>query len=102
MKKILSFLILFIPWSLSLLIIPLNKINIFYIIISIIFYFILGLYLYKTIKLNNYNNNFILNTTLLYITTQSFNICLFYYKYTILAIILFISIIFILYKLKNT
>ena len=105
MKKIISFLILFIPWILSLIIILNNNFNIItitYTIISFLFYLLFSIQLYKKIKLNNYDNDFILNLCLFYIINQSFNICLFYYKFIILSIMLFISIIIILYNLKNT
>lgn len=105
MKKIISFLILFIPWILSLIIILNNNFNIItitYTIISLLFYLLFSIQLYKKIKLNNYDNDFILNLCLFYIINQSFNICLFYYKFIILSIMLFISIIIILYNLKNT
>ena len=105
MKQIVSFLMLFIPWILSLIIILNNNFNIItitYTIISLLFYLLFSIQLYKKIKLNNYDNDFILNLCLFYIINQSFNICLFYYKFIILSIMLFISIIIILYNLKNT
>ena len=104
MKKLLSFFIIFIPWLFSLFIITFNKLNSFliiYIIISIIVYFIFSIYLYRIIKLDEYDNNFILNTSLLFIINQSFNICLFYYKNEFISSILFISMLIILYKIKS-
>ena len=103
MKKIISFLILFIPWLLSIFIIflsnPINNLLRIYIILSIIFYFIFTIFLYKKIEFNNYNNNSILYLSLFYIINQSFNIILFYYNNIMLCILLGIIMI-ILYLLS--
>ena len=105
MKKILSFLILFIPWNISLIIIYLTKLNIYssgFILLSFIFYILFSKYLYNNIKNNLVNSEFIYNISLFYIINQSFNLCLFYYKFIFFSIILFISMTIILHKIKNT
>jgi len=105
MKKLLSFLILFIPWNISLVIIYFNNFSLhsfIYIIISFLLYLLLTKNLYNKIKNNLINNEFIFNISLFFIINQSFNLCLFYYNFIFLSIILFISMIIILFKLKNT
>lgn len=104
MKKLISFLILFIPWNISLLVIYFTKLNIYsliFILISFIFYLFFSKYLYINIKKDLVNNEFIYNISLFYIINQSFNLCMFYYKFIFLSIILFISMIIILFKLKK-
>ena len=105
MKKIFSYVILFIPWNISLIIIyfcNLNLYSLIYIIFSFLFYILLAKYLYYIIKRDLVNSDNIFYISLLYIVNQSFNLCLFYYKFIFLSIILFISILIILCKLKNT
>ena len=104
MKKLLSFLILFIPWIISLFVIILTNLNIYsfiFILLSLIFYIILNKYLFNIIKNDLINSDFIFNISLLYIVNQSFNLCLFYYKFIFLSFILFICNIVILFKLKK-
>jgi len=105
MKKLISFLILFIPWNISLLVIYLTNLNFYsflFIIISFIFYLFFSKYLYNNIKKDLVNSEFIYNISLFYIINQSFNLCMFYYKFIFLSIFLFISMLIILFKLKNT
>jgi len=104
MKKILSFIILFIPWNISLLIIKLtssNPYSFIFILLSFVFYLFFTRYLYINIKKNLVNNEFIYNISLFYIINQSFNLCLFYYKFIFFSIILFICMIIILSKIKK-
>jgi len=104
MKKLISFLILFIPWNVSLLVIYFTNLNLcsmIFILFSFILYLFITKYLYNNIKKNLINKDFIYNISLFYIINQSFNLCLFYYKFIFLSIILFISMITILFKLKK-
>lgn len=100
MKKYISFFIIFIPWLLTIFIIPLNnKLNnllIFYIIVSLLFYFFITLFLFRIIKKNIINKDIALSIILLYIFNQSFNLSIFYYKnfYITLMIALFMILSF--------
>ena len=104
MKKILSFLILFTPWNISLFIIYLTNLNIYsfcFILLSFLFYLLFSKYLYNNIKKDFINSDFLYNISLFYIINQSFNLCLFYYKFIFFSIILFICMIIILSKIKK-
>lgn len=104
MKKILSYIILFIPWNISLIVIYLTNLNyysFYFILLSFIFYLLFSKYLYNNIKKDLINREFIYNISLFYIVNQSFNLCLFYYKFIFFSIILFISMLIILYKIKK-
>lgn len=104
MKKILSFLILFIPWNISLSIIYFSNLNFYsfiFILISFIFYLLFTRYIFKVIKYDLVNNDFIYKLLLIYILNQSFNLCLFYYNFFILSFVLLISMIIILYRIKK-
>lgn len=104
MKKLLSFLILFTPWNISLFIIYLTNLNIYsfcFILLSFLFYLLFSKYLYNNIKKDFINSDFLYNISLFYIINQSFNLCLFYYKFIFFSIILFISMLIILFKLKK-
>ena len=103
MKKLISFFILFIPWLFSLSIIVFNNsfYSFFYLIFIImyfIFYIILSIHLYKKIKYNTYQENFVLYLSLLYIINQSFNLSLFYYNNILLSICLGICHIILFIK----
>jgi len=81
MKKLISFLILFIPWNVSLLVIYFTNLNLcsmIFILFSFILYLFITKYLYNNIKKNLINKDFIYNISLFYIINQSFNLCLFY------------------------
>ena len=104
MKKLLSFIILFTPWNISLFIIYLTNLNIYsfcFILLSFLFYLLFSKYLYNNIKKDFINSDFLYNISLFYIINQSFNLCLFYYKFIFFSIILFISMLIILFKLKK-
>lgn len=104
MKKVISFLIIFIPWNVSLFIIYFTNLyfnSLVFIIISIIFYLLITKYIFYIIKNDLANNDFMYKLSLFYILNQSFNLCLFYYKFLFLSIILLISKLVILCKLKK-
>lgn len=103
MKKLLCFIILFIPWLISLFFIfTLNKISLIYSIISIVFYFFYTIHIFIKIKNNKYKN-ILLYLCLFYIINQSFNIILFYYKNTLFSLILGIIMCILFFKTrKNT
>ena len=70
MKKVLSFLILFIPWNISLVVIYFTNLNLYsfiFIILSIVFYLFFSKFLYNNIKKDNINSEFIYNISLFYI-----------------------------------
>jgi len=70
MKKILSFIILYIPWTLSFTLLPFSNICIipflvFFIFISLLYYFFINLFIFKQI---NYSiHDFLLSIIILYI-----------------------------------
>ena len=67
MKKILVFIILFIPWLFSLLFLfSLKKSILIYNIFTFIFYILFTFYIYKKIENNKFNNSFILIFILYY------------------------------------
>lgn len=103
MKKLFCFIILFIPWLISLFFIyPLNKISLIISLISISFYFFYTIYIFELIKNNKYKN-ILLYLCLFYITNQSFNIILFYYKNTLYSILLGVIMCILFFKTrKNT
>ena len=101
MKKIISFILLFIPWLFSIFFLFYHH-KITYCIISIIFYFLYTLYIFKIIQNNTYNDK-LLPLCLFYIVNQSFNIVIFYYNNIILNFSLGLAMIFIFFKtIKNT
>ena len=106
MKKYISFLILFMPWLVTVVFICSynafnNLLNIF-LLISIIFYYLITLLLYNVIENNKWNKDFLLGLVLLYIFNQYFNIFLFYYKNYIISLLLCLfQIISYLYILKK-
>lgn len=100
MKRILCFFILFLPWLFSIFFI--FSLNITYSLISIIFYLLFTLYIYKITKNNTYNNK-LLYLSLFYIINQCFNIVLFQYTNIYLKIFLGFFMIILLFKIiKNT
>ncbi len=83
MKKLLSFLIILIPWYISFIFLCLinnNSFLLFYISISSILYIAISYYIYNTLKNNEYKKDFLLNIVLLYLVNQSYNFLLFYYN----------------------
>ena len=93
MKKILSFTILFIPWTLSFTLMPfslspITPFLLYYIFISLLFYIYLTLFIYNHIKYSTNINNFILFITILYILNQSFNIIVLYYNNFLLSLLI--------------
>lgn len=84
MKKLLSFLIILLPWYISFFILAFinnnNSFLLFYIGISSILYIAISYYIYNTLKNNIYKKDFLLNIVLLYLVNQSYNFLLFYYN----------------------
>ena len=107
MKKLISFTILFLPWLLSFTLLPFSKINIscyllYFLFVSILFYFYFNLFVYNIIKNNDINSNFILIIVILYILNQSFNILVLYYNsYFLSFIISILSFITLFLFIKN-
>ncbi len=84
MKKLLSFLIILLPWYISFFILAFinskNSFLLFYFSISSILYIAISYYIYNTLKNNEYKKDFLLNIVLLYLVNQSYNFLLFYYN----------------------
>lgn len=84
MKKMLSFVIILLPWCISFFILSLININkdflLFYFILSFLFYISISTYIYNILKSNEYKKDFLLNIVLLYLINQSYNFLLFYYN----------------------
>ncbi len=121
MKKILSFLIILIPWFLSSIVSPFNKefyqtLNLpiytpnqyVFIFTWIILYILISISIYFTIKDKNINRNYFLPLILTYIFNQLYSIVFFYYNnlflsavVTILGFISSVSLIYETYKINK-
>lgn len=102
MKKLLSFLIILLPWYISLIFLYLinkNSFLLFYISISSIVYINISYYIYNTLKNNEYKKDFLLNIVLLYLVNQSYNFLLFYYNNLFSSTLFAISEFLIVFKI---
>lgn len=101
--KYLSFLLIFIPWLFSpIIVLFVNKINsfiLFYLLLLIILYIFMTIFIYKTLYSDNYNKDFLLNVILFYISNQSFNLMIFYYNNLLSSILFSVCQILIFVKI---
>lgn len=93
MKKTISYIILYIPWLLTFILLPFKKFIftggiIYFILISLLFYTYITLFIYNKLKTSNISKNFLLNIVLLYFFNQVFNIFVLYKNNIILSTIL--------------
>ena len=96
MKKILSFIILFIPWFISLSVILANYSNKLFFILSFLLYLLITLINYFCLKLDYFDNDILFYFIFLYIFNLFFNFMTVYFNNFIFSIVLGLIQVFIL------